>query len=62
MAKLKAPENGAPVHWQGKIYPIRRDGSVEVPDAAAEALLAHGFTPWPDAEAETSSRSSKRAR
>lgn len=46
MAKLKAPENGAPVHWRGKIYEIRRDGSVQVPDEAAAALLPHGFTPW----------------
>ena len=47
MAKLRAPENGAPVHWRGRIYEIRRDGSVQVPDEAAAALLAHGFTPWP---------------
>jgi hypothetical protein len=47
MAKLRAPANGAPVHWRGKIYEIRADGSVQVPDEAAAALLAHGFTPWP---------------
>ncbi len=25
MAKLKAPEHGAPVYWRGKVYEIRRD-------------------------------------
>jgi len=50
MAKLKAPEHGAPVHWRGKIYEIRRDSSVQVPDEAAAALLAHGFTLWPGGE------------
>ena len=47
MAKLRAPENGAPVHRRGKVYEIRPDGSVQVPDDAAARLLAHGFTPWP---------------
>ena len=47
MAKLRAPVNGAPVHWRGKIYEIRPDGSVQVPDEAVPPLLAHGFTPWP---------------
>jgi len=48
MAKLKAPENGAPVHWRDKVYDIRRDGSIEVPGDLAEALIAHGFVPWPE--------------
>ena len=47
MAKLRAPANGAPVHWRGKVYEIRPDGSVQVPDEAVAPLLAHGFTPWP---------------
>ena len=51
MAKLKAPENGGPVHWRGKVYNIRRDGSVVVPDEATDALLAHGFTPWREEDA-----------
>ncbi len=46
MTKLKAPEKAAPVHWRGKVYDIRRDGSVVVPNEAAEALAGHGFTPW----------------
>ncbi len=46
MTKLKALERASPVHWRGRIYDIRRDGSVVVPDEAADALLAHGFTPW----------------
>ncbi len=48
MAKLKAPENGAPVHWRDKVYDIRRDGSIEVPEDLAKALIAHGFVPWPE--------------
>lgn len=51
MAKLRAPDNGAPVHWRGKVYEIHRDRSVQVPDEAAAALLAHGFTPWPAGDA-----------
>lgn len=47
MTKLKAPENGAAVHWRGKVYEIQRDGSVHVPDGATDALRAHGFLPWP---------------
>ncbi len=47
MAKLKAPEAAAPVYWRGEVYKIRGDGSVDVPDEASEALLAHGFLPWP---------------
>jgi hypothetical protein len=50
MAKLRAPANGAPVHWRGKVYEIRRDGSVQVPDEAVTPLLAHGFMPWPAGE------------
>ena len=50
MAKLKAPENGGPVHWRGKVYEIRRDGSVRVPDEAVPTLLSHGFMPWPESE------------
>jgi hypothetical protein len=50
MTRLKPPENGAPVQWRGKIYEIRRDGSVLVPDELARALLAHGFVPWPESE------------
>ena len=56
MAKLKAPENGAPVHWRGKVYDIRRDGSVVVPDEAVAALRAHGFTPWRETEAAQTKR------
>lgn len=52
MAKLRAPANGAPVHWRGKVYEIRQDGSVQVPDEAAAPLLAHGFTPWPAGETD----------
>ncbi len=57
MAKLKAPENGAAVHWRGKVYEIRRDGSVVVPDEAVAALLAHGFAPWPRGETPPAGKS-----
>ncbi len=56
MTKLKAPENGAPVQWRGKIYEVRRDGSIQVPDALAAALLAHGFAPWPESELRPAKR------
>ena len=56
MAKLRPPENGAAVHWRGKVYDIRRDGSVVVPDEAADALHAHGFAPWRGGDAAPAKR------
>jgi len=56
MTKLKAPQNAGPVHWRGKVYDIRRDGSAVVPDEAAVALRAHGFMPWRETDAARTKR------
>ena len=46
--KLRVPDGCAAASLEGRALPIAADGSVDVEDAAAQALAVHGFLPWPD--------------
>ena len=46
LVKLKAPVNAGPITYAGADYPVRPDGSIEVPDALWPALSSHGFSMW----------------
>jgi hypothetical protein len=42
--KITGPENcGDVISWEGQSYEAAKDGSFDVPIAAAAALAAHGF-------------------
>lgn len=44
--KLRAPADCASICHDGQIFIVEDDGSIEVSDAIAATLAAHGFTPW----------------
>jgi len=44
--KLRAPSDCASICHDGQIFVVEADGSIDVPEAMAASLAAHGFTPW----------------
>jgi hypothetical protein len=44
MALMKAAAGSTVVSFGNEIYRVADDGTIEVPDAAVQVLLSHGYT------------------
>ncbi len=46
--KMQAPAGCRQVSYEGQVYRVSEDGTVEVPEAARAELEEHGFTRLPE--------------
>jgi hypothetical protein len=57
--KMQAPAGCRQVSYEGHVYRVSEDGSVEVPDAAGPELEEHGFVRIREAAGRAVRRSRK---
>ena len=57
--KMQAPAGCRQVSYDGRVYRVSEDGSVEVPEEARVELEEHGFVRIREARGRTASRSRK---